>query len=125
LPPSAIILPDTDEPLVSIIIPVHNQVKLTLDCLSSLAQATVGIDFEVLVGDDQSSDSTSSKIGSIPGVRLFSHAENLGFLRNVNALAQHARGRYLVILNNDTLVLDDWLSPLVRVLEEDETVAVV
>ena len=112
-------------PLVSILIPVYNHLDLTLNCLSSLAQANSDVQFEILVGDDNSSDSTPRVLQSVEGIRVFSNDTNLGFLRNVNSLAAHARGKYLILLNNDTLVLERWLEPLIEVLEKDDAVAIV
>jgi GT2 family glycosyltransferase len=74
--------------------------------------------FEILVGDDASTDATARALASpINGVRHVRHDSNLGFVRNCNATAQLARGRYVVLLNNDTLVLPGWLDELVGVLE--------
>ena len=120
--PSELRFTEHPRPSVSILIPVWNNLELTLGCLSAVAEAQCETEFEVLVGDDMSSDATHSTLKSIPGLRLFSREKNLGFLRNVNKLAIEARGDFLVILNNDTLVLDNWLEPLVRVLERNRSV---
>lgn len=114
---------DANQPEVSIIIPVHNQARFTLACLESIIQHRTRFRFEIIVGDDASNDATAAALSvRIPGVRHVRHELNLGFVRNCNAAAALARGRYLVFLNNDTLVLPNWLDELVGALERDETI---
>lgn len=124
LPNSEISFSHPGTPLVSVLIPVHNQINLTLDCLSSLSQTTGDIAFEVLVGDDHSADSTQEVLRNINGIKVVRHGVNKGFLRNVNHLAAQAKGRYLVVLNNDTVLLPGWLEPLLEVLQNDPSVGI-
>ncbi|MFL6591555.1 MAG: glycosyltransferase, partial [Luteimonas sp.] len=105
-------------PDVSIVIPVYNQAPFTLACIEALLRHRSRYRFEILVGDDGSTDATAAALAMpLPGVRYVRHAQNLGFVRNCNATAEHARGRYLVFLNNDTLVLPGWLDELIGTLE--------
>lgn len=111
------------DPVVSIVIPVYNQVRFTLACLDALVAHRTRHRFEILIGDDNSSDPTPDALAiGIPGVRVLRHAVNLGFVKNCNATAVHARGRYVVFLNNDTLVLPNWLDELVDTLEADPAI---
>jgi GT2 family glycosyltransferase len=48
--------------------------------------------------------------------------KNLGFLKNCNHAASHARGKYIHFLNNDTEVKQGWLSSLVRLMESDGSI---
>ena len=50
-------------------------------------------------------------------MRHVRHDQNLGFVRNCNATAAMARGRHIVMLNNDTLVFPGWLDELIDILE--------
>jgi len=115
--------PDNPAPRVSIIVPAYNQVAFTLACIESVFRSAPAASFEILVGDDKSSDGTvaASKI-DIPNVRWIRHDPNLGFVRNCNETARSARGSILVFLNNDTLVLPGWLDELVATLEADDSV---
>ncbi|RMD77985.1 MAG: glycosyltransferase, partial [Lentisphaerae bacterium] len=99
--------------------------KLTYNCLKSIADNTHGVDYEVIIADDNSSDET---------MRIFDYALNLvhirdgknrGFLLNCNHAAEYARGDYLLFLNNDTQVQPNWLKPMVDLMERDETVGMV
>ena len=60
-----------------------------------------------------------------PGLRVIRSGENLGFLRNCNQAAQVARGRHILLLNNDTLVLPGWLTSLFDLMEKDDSAAIV
>jgi GT2 family glycosyltransferase len=59
-----------------------------------------------------------------PGLRVERTLSNLGFLRNGNNAAKRARGRYLVLLNNDTIVLPGWLKGLYQTMENDPDIAI-
>jgi GT2 family glycosyltransferase len=101
-------------PDVSIILPVFNNLKLTLECLLSISQhADPSVTFEVLVRDDASTDDTVEVISRIENVRLVRNPENMGFLRNCNRALESVRGKYVVFLNNDTQVSKNWLRTLV------------
>ena len=53
----------------------------------------------------------------VRGVRVLENPENLGFLRTVNRAAREARGRWICLLNNDTLLTPNWLAELVTTFE--------
>jgi len=106
-------------PDVSIVIPVYNQAPFTLACIAALLAHRTRYSFEILVGDDGSTDATAAALQAIPNIRHVRHAENLGFVRNCNATAAHAAGRTLVFLNNDTQVLPGWLDELIGTLDDN------
>jgi GT2 family glycosyltransferase/glycosyltransferase involved in cell wall biosynthesis len=114
------------EPDVSIVIPVYNQLPFTLACIDALIAHETRYTFEILVGDDASNDATEAALASpIRGIRHIRHPQNLGFVRNCNETARHARGRYVLFLNNDTLVLPRWLDELIATLEADARIGLV
>ena len=117
--------PQTQTPRCSILVPVFNQWRFTYRCLQSILQNTQGVDYEVLVLDDASSDETIDLSQVVKGVRFIRQPQNLGFLKNCNAGATHARGQTLVFLNNDTWVEPEWLSALHAVLDQDPKVGLV
>jgi GT2 family glycosyltransferase len=110
-------LPTSEQPEVSVIIPVYGQLAATWSCLRSLAGVPAGKSIEVIVANDCSPDRTSEMLSRVRGVRTVENPENLGFLRTCNRAAREARGRYLCLLNNDTLLTPDWLSPMVESFE--------
>ena len=120
-------LGDEEEVDVSIIIPVYNQWTFTRDCLNSILE-TCSIDdiaYEIILADDGSTDETTMAEELYPGLRVVRSTENQGFLRNCNRAAQTARGRHLLLLNNDTLVLPGWLGSLLDLMEKDDRAAIV
>ena len=110
-------LPQPEQPEVSVIIPVYNNVAHTLHCLKSIASVGAEIAFEVLVVDDCSSDETAEVLRHCRGLRVVSNEKNLGFIGACNAGAAAARGRYLYFLNNDTAVTPGWLDELYRTFQ--------
>jgi GT2 family glycosyltransferase len=97
-----IALPRSESPVVSIIIPVHNQWQHTYACLQSIVQAEPDLAYEVIIADDVSTDETMRITSWVSGAIVSRNATNLGFLRNCNVAATKARGDYILFLNNDT-----------------------
>ncbi len=117
----------TQEPNISIIIPVYNQIRYTLACIHSIyLDGQDGIDYEIIVSDDRSTDATQDVFTEpFANVIYRRNKKNLGFLRNCNEAATIAKGNYLVFLNNDTIVLSGWLTELIRTLENDPEIGLV
>ena len=101
-----VVLETSEEPVVSILIPSYGQHQTTRNCLASLAKHPPRVPFEVLVVDDAFPDPFDAEHWSVSGVRIIRNPENLGFLRSCNSAAQKARGGFLLLLNNDTLLHD-------------------
>ena len=118
-------LPECETPVVSIIIPVYNQFMYTYNCLSTIATQCRGMEYEVIIADDNSKDETVQIKEKAPGVIVVRNTENLRFLRNCNNAAKSARGKYIVFLNNDTEVQPDWLQSLLTTIEVDEKIGMV
>ncbi len=111
------------KPDVSVLVPVYNNLLDTLVCIVSLLEQDCGLNYEIIVADDCSTDGTEVAISAIGGVvREVRHSVNLGFLGNCNAAAQTASGDVLVLLNNDTVILSGWLEGLVDALRADPRV---
>jgi hypothetical protein len=99
---------------VSILVVSFNTRALTLAALDSVLAETRGLDVEVIVVDNASHDGSAEAIARHPlGVELIALAENVGFARANNLAARAAKGRYLLLLNPDTVVLDDALGRIV------------
>ena len=115
-----------DPPTVSIVVPVYNQIRYTLACLHSIFLHTDRRDYEIIVADDCSDDQTPAVFEeSISRVRYLRNRTNLGFVSNCNNAASAARGRVVVFLNNDVVVLPGWLDELVRTLDENPAIGLV
>lgn len=109
---SSLEFPEVQCPEVSIVIPVYNHEKLTIECLASVAAHTHDCSYEVIVIDDASAQRTQEITALVRGLKYLRNQENLGFLRSCNRAAAEARGRFLVFLNNDVQVKPNWLAPL-------------
>jgi len=109
--------PQTPDPLVSVVIPVHNKALVTYNCLASLLLAHNVASFEVIVIDDGSSDETLTLPDLVRGVRFLRHDKAQGFIRSCNDAARTARGAYVLMLNNDTEVSSGWIDELLYVFE--------
>ena len=118
-------LPKVTHPIASIITPVFNQKLHTFNCLKSVLENTTGVDYEVIVVDDASTDNSAAILSQIENLKIVKNRVNAGFLNACHAGARHAVGRYLVFLNNDTQVRRGWLAALTDVMGNDANVGLV
>jgi GT2 family glycosyltransferase len=103
----------------SIIIPVYNKAELTRNCLAKLQPSLAGAgEGEVIVIDNASSDHTPEMLASFPWIRMIRNETNLGYAGANNQGAREARGRILILLNNDTEPITQWLAPMMRLLDD-------
>ncbi|MDQ1517028.1 MAG: hypothetical protein QOE80_2858 [Actinomycetota bacterium] len=113
----------------SVVIPVFNRAALTRACLDALLGAPLGVETEIIVVDDGSTDDTAAILtarlaGGAP-LRVVRHARNAGFATACNDGAAAAGGEYVVFLNNDTLPRPGWLAALVAEADAHPGAAVV
>jgi GT2 family glycosyltransferase len=93
---------------VSVIIVNYNTRELILQCLKSIFKHTRDIEFEVIVIDNNSIDGSQQMIKDcFPQVFLIENSENIGFGRANNIGAEIAKGKYLFLLNSDTILLNN------------------
>lgn len=103
--------------MLSIIIVNWNVRDLLRECLRSIDAGRGGLDVEVIVVDSASVDGSNEMVrAEFPWVRLIPCEENVGFPRGNNIGLVEARGDYLLLLNPDTVVLDDALAVLMTYL---------
>lgn len=90
---------------LSIVIISYNTVDITRRCLSCVAEAAEGLDYEVYVVDNNSSDGSASMVRwEFPSFHLIENRANLGVAAATNLGLSASRGRYLVSMNSDVLV---------------------
>lgn len=114
---ASISLPKVASPKVSVIIPTYNQLEHTFNCISSIYENSKFRDYEIIIADDNSSKGTHLLEKSFENLVVLKNKTNLGFLKNCNNAASHARGEYIVFLNNDTQIQSGWLEELLFVFE--------
>ncbi len=120
-----VVLPLVTRPKVSIIVPSYNQVEFTYNCLHSVFEHAGYNDYEIILADDRSTEDTTILRENFENIVFILNPVNLGFLRNCNNAATKARGEYLVFLNNDTQVQENWLAELLYIFEHNKDAGLV
>jgi GT2 family glycosyltransferase len=111
---------------VSVVILSWNTRDLLSQTLTSLYQQTHGVTFETIVVENGSSDGTREMIRQDwSQVRLVDLPENLGFAIGNNRAFERARGRYVLLLNSDTIVLPSTVPGLATFLDRHSRAACV
>ena len=118
-------VPTSSHPTVSIVIPVYNQFAYTYACLKSIAKNSGNVAYEVIIADDCSTDLTAHLKKAVTGVKVVRNKKNLRFLLNCNNAAKEAKGKYILFLNNDTQVMENWLQPLITLIESKDDIGMV
>ena len=100
---------------VTVVIPNYNGIKYIAACLDSLYRLKEQDLFCVLVVDNGSADSSPDVIRTrYPQVKLIPLSENTGFCHAVNVGIEKARTPYVILLNNDTVVLPGFVESFER-----------
>ena len=103
-----------EHPICSVCIANYNGAALLDDCLASVLSQQGDIDIEVIVHDDASTDSSVALMrDKYPQVELLASSENVGFCVANNRMVAHARGQFVLLLNNDAALHPDALLTLV------------
>lgn len=111
--------------LLSIIIVNFNGAKFLPDCIKSIHENCVNIDYEIIIVDNNSSDDSIELIKmNFPEVKLIENNENHGFAKGNNIGVRHCTGNYILLLNNDTILLDP-LFPALELFQNDSSIGIV
>ena len=114
---SALAFEIAPEPEVEVVIPCHDQFEITVECLAALHRLSGRRSLRILVVDDASPDARFARLRDIPGLVTLRNAESLHFLRSCNRAFAETRAPYLLLLNNDTQVLEGAIDRLVDAIE--------
>ncbi|RAH96555.1 glycosyl transferase family 2 [Acuticoccus sediminis] len=114
--------PEVETPDVSVVIPAHNKFEITYHGLCALLVARNKASFEVIVVDDGSSDRTTGLADLVSGIRVIRNDTAQRFIRACNQGVAASKGRYVVLLNNDTEPTVGWLDALIDPFERFEDV---
>lgn len=105
-------------PDLSIIIISFNTRNILIDCVDSLYRHTLRINFEVLVVDNASIDGSAQAIKQqFPQITLIQNSSNLGFSAANNLGIRQSRGRYIVLLNSDTILIENCFNKIIQYLD--------
>ncbi|HYE17401.1 MAG TPA: glycosyltransferase family 2 protein [Tepidisphaeraceae bacterium] len=117
---------DTGVVDVSVCIVSWNVKDLLRDCLNSLKAQAGDVRYETIVVDNFSKDGSAEMVrAEFPWVTLVEPGKNLGFGRANNVAYQHSRGRWVLLLNPDTVVLDRAIEKLTKFADEHPEAAAV
>ncbi len=103
---------------LSVVIVNYNSGNLLRGCLESLFKEISNLSPEVFVVDNSSKDGSEAVVGEFPQVNLIENRSNLGFARAANKGIRRSKGRYVLLLNPDTILLHRSLGELVRFMDE-------
>ncbi len=120
--------PSLSRKLASIVILTYNNLQYTKLCLASI-EANTNYPHEVIIVDNASTDGTVEFLKQISAINpkykvILNHA-NFGFPAGCNQGIEAAKGNYIILLNNDTVVTKDWLDGLIECAESVESIGIV
>jgi GT2 family glycosyltransferase len=105
-------MPQGNRPEVSVCIANYNGEAIISDCIESILCQKDAPAFEILVHDDASTDNSIEVLKKYESVRLIKSHDNVGFCVSNNRMAAAARGKFLLLLNNDAQLFEDALATL-------------
>lgn len=116
----------TSKPKVSVLVPVYNAEKFISATISAVLGQTFS-DFELILADDASNDSTEKIIKAFDDKRIIyvRNEKNLGITANRNKLIDLAKGEYIAVLDHDDICLPNRLETQVKFLDEHKEVAMI
>src|ERR1035438_4363888 len=104
---------------LTVIIPSYNTRNLLRNCLDSIYRHTDGIRFEIICVDGNSPDGSADMVARrFPDVILIRNTMNESYAKSANQGIRRSRGRYVCLLDSDTLMIQNVLEPLVRFMDE-------
>lgn len=103
---------------LSILIVNYNTCQLTVDCLRSVFASETEYTYEVILIDNNSKDESVQTIRELfPQVKLIENTENTGFAKANNQGMEVAEGRYMLLLNSDTIIQQDTIQTMVAFMD--------
>lgn len=112
-------------PMVSIVVLTYNNLELNKYCIESILNKTAYPNYELIVLDNMSTDGTAEYLKELeaqnhPNVKVVLNDENSGFAGGNNKAIEMAKGEFIMLLNNDTVVTRGWLTSGVKHMQNDE-----
>lgn len=107
--------------LASIIIVLYNSSRYIEPCIDSIMKQEYPHEI-IAVDNDSTDDSCRILREKYPNVRLIENKKNVGYGAGNNKGVDHAIGKYIVVLNPDTIVEEGWLEELIKPLEKGDKV---
>lgn len=110
---------------LSIIIVNYNTKDLLFQTIQSVINTSKNIDYEVIVSDNNSTDGSIEMVKeTFPKVKLIENKDNLGFPKGNNIAIKQSKGKYVLLLNSDTVVIEDCLSKSIEYMNIHKEIGV-
>ncbi len=106
----------SDKADLTIILVLYNKAELTYLCLRSLANHFSDLNYELVIVNNGSSDSTPELLGRVRGIKLIDNQENLGFLLACNQAVENVSSPAVLFLNNDVELFENCLDSAYKTL---------
>ena len=94
---------------ISVIIVTYNTKQMTLECIQSIFQQTFGLEYELILVDNASTDGSRDFFKRYENITYIYSEENIGFGRANNLGLKYAKGDFIFLLNSDTILLNNAL----------------
>lgn len=108
---------------VSIIIVNYNTRELLKQVIESIKATVKRVEYEIIVVDNASKDGSVEMVReSFPKILLIDNSENLGFSKANNIGIKRSSGRYVLILNSDTVMVDNCIEDCVNYMDRDSSI---
>ena len=113
-----------EQPDLSVILVNWNSLDLTSNALASLKEKTQGISYEVFVVDNGTTkdESVTELPRRFPWIKFIANPDNRGFSKANNQGIRESRGRYVLLLNNDTIQIENALGEAVKYMDANQDV---
>lgn len=108
----------------SIVILTHNQLDITKQCLNSIRKHTPEL-IELIIVDNNSTDGTVAYLKAQADIKVILNEKNYGFAKGCNQGFEISSGENILFLNNDTVVTENWLGNMLKLLYRDEKIGLV
>jgi len=118
---------DDDAPLVTVYVMGYNRLERTRTCVECVMKYTTGIDYELILADNGSTDNTVDFFESVPHARkkVIRITKNIGAAYAADLAVTNARGKYVVGIANDVYVTTNWLSNMLMCAMSDDRIGMV
>lgn len=106
--------------MVSIIIITFGKWEMTERCLNALFNAPIKPEFEVIVVDNGSKDNTIEELKKYKGIKFIENKPGSHFANGCNVGVKHSNGNHILFLNNDTIIENDFITPMLKCFKEQK-----
>ena len=114
-----------ENPLVSIIIPAYNKLEYINKCIKSIVRDNSHIPYEIIITNNMFIDLKKYINISFSNIYVIKNEKDYGIVLNCNKVANLAKGKYILFLNNNVQVQNRWLLNMVKLIESNDKIGMV